>query len=106
MDKFELFFLLIFTASLNIFLYRGYAFNKGWEVGPLFASDTSPVVLFFLFTSIASAVAAFFFVAWVKVLAGVVAGWLINGAMTAIFTQYTIMVSFLMMGVALAIIIH
>jgi hypothetical protein len=96
MTNLEIFFLLLLTSGITIISYKGYAEPRGWPIGTMFESDGSIIKIIGIVAIIGSAIAAFFFVKWYLVLIGILAGWLISGALTAVFRQHTQILSVLM----------
>ena len=89
MTNIELFFLLLYTSGVTIISYSSYARKRGWPVGKMFDSDSSIIKIIGMLAIFGSAIAAFFFIKWYLVLIGLVGGWLLSGAISALFTRHT-----------------
>jgi len=89
MNSLELFFLTLFTAGVTIISYKGYALQKGWAIGQMYHSDSSILKIVGLLSIGSSFIISFFYIKWYFVLLGALIGWLISGAITAIFRVNT-----------------
>lgn len=89
MTNLDVFFLMLYTAGVTIISYKGYAYKKGWPIGTLFESDNSIIKVIGLLAIFGSAVASFFYIKWYVVLLGLVIGWLLSGAISAILRKHT-----------------
>jgi hypothetical protein len=89
MTNIELFFLTLYTSSVTIISYKGYAQKKGWPIGRMFESDSSIIKIIGMLTLFGSAITAFFFIKWYWVFAGLFCGWLLSGMISAIFAKHT-----------------
>ncbi len=91
MNILEIAFLSQFASSLAIITYKGYAVPKRWTIGVLYYEDASILKIVAVASMVGSAIAAFFFVEWYYVIAGIVIGKVLGGVFTAVFhsaTQY------------------
>lgn len=95
MNLLEIALLSQFSSSLAIITYKGYALPRGWVIGQLYYEDASILKIVAVASMVGSAIAAFFFVEWYYVIAGIVIGKITGSILTAIFhyaTQYVLII--------------
>jgi hypothetical protein len=96
MTNIELFFLALYTSGVTIISYKGYAQKKGWPIGSMFESDSSIIKIIGILSIIGSAIAAFFFIKFYWILAGLFVGWILSGLISAIFAKHTQIISIIL----------
>lgn len=89
MTLFQLSLFLFFVSGITIISYKNYATTRGWSIGAMYYSDANFLKTIAIASMIISAVTAFFYAEWYYVVAGLAAGWILSGIITALFRSFT-----------------